>query len=199
MSNAFEKVKKLSVAWKVFIIAGVFALVFLGLSIGSAFASPARAANAIEAIGSIEDIKYTEEYKEKIDLAIEYYEAIGKNGLGESNNFSAAYEKAAKEAQAEKLTAAKGEYARLAIKAADNDDRNQIRKDIPQEDIVALIQKARAVVEEYFKDNYDAVENYDVLVNLEKKYAEQLEAAAPVETPQTQAPTGGEAEEIELC
>ena len=100
MSNAFEKVKKLSVAWKVFIIAGVFALVFLGLSIGSAFASPARAANAIEAIGSIEDIKYTEEYKEKIDLAIEYYEAIGKNGLGESNNFSAAYEKAAKEAQA---------------------------------------------------------------------------------------------------
>ena len=50
MNESFEKQKKLSLTWKIVIVAGALALVFLGLALGAAFASPAQAESAIKNI-----------------------------------------------------------------------------------------------------------------------------------------------------
>lgn len=191
MNESFEKQKKLSLAWKIVIVAGALALVFLGLALGAAFASPAQAESAIKNIGVV---SYTAESKEKIDAAIKRYEAVGANGLSESKNFGAAYIKAKVPAEwGEVLDAAKKEYVRLAIRAVDVAEKRREVDHHTDEDIIELIKKARAAADDYFKDEYDKIETYATLLLYEGKY--NVSAQQP-----TQGGSDSEEEtEIELC
>lgn len=191
MNESFEKQKKLSLTWKIVIVAGALALVFLGLALGAAFASPAQAESAIKNIGVV---SYTAESKEKIDAAVKRYEAVGANGLSESKNFGAAYIKAKVPAEwGEVLDAAKKEYVRLAIRAVDVAEKRREVDHHTDEDIIELIKKARAAADDYFKDEYDKIETYATLLLYEGKY--NVSAQQP-----TQGGSDSEEEtEIELC
>ena len=191
MNESFEKQKKLSLTWKIVIVAGALALVFLGLALGAAFASPAQAESAIKNIGVV---SYTAESKEKIDAAVKRYEAVGANGLSESKNFGAAYIKAKVPAEwGEALDAAKKEYVRLAIRAVDVAEKRREVDHHTDEDIIELIKKARAAADDYFKDEYDKIETYATLLLYEGKY--NVSAQQP-----TQGGSDSEEEtEIELC
>ena len=191
MNESFEKQKKLSLTWKIVIVAGALALVFLGLALGAAFASPAQAESAIKNIGIV---SYTAESKAKIDAAVKRYEAVGANGLSESKNFGAAYIKAKVPAEwGEVLDAAKKEYVRLAIRAVDVAEKRREVDHHTDEDIIELIKKARAAADDYFKDEYDKIETYATLLLYEGKY--NVSAQQP-----TQGGSDSEEEtEIELC
>lgn len=191
MNESFEKQKKLSLTWKIVIVAGALALVFLGLALGAAFASPAQAESAIKNIGVV---SYTAESKGKIDAAVKRYEAVGANGLSESKNFGAAYIKAKVPAEwGEVLDAAKKEYVRLAIRAVDVAEKRREVDHHTDEDIIELIKKARAAADDYFKDEYDKIETYATLLLYEGKY--NVSAQQP-----TQGGSDSEEEtEIELC
>ncbi len=191
MNESFEKQKKLSLTWKIVIVAGALALVFLGLALGAAFASPAQAESAIKNIGVV---SYTAESKKKIDAAVKRYEAVGANGLSESKNFGAAYIKAKVPAEwGEVLDAAKKEYVRLAIRAVDVAEKRREVDHHTDEDIIELIKKARAAANDYFKDEYDKIETYATLLLYEGKY--NVSAQQP-----TQGGSDSEEEtEIELC
>ena len=191
MNESFEKQKKLSLTWKIVIVAGALALVFLGLALGAGFASPAQAESAIKNIGVV---SYTAESKEKIDAAVKRYEAVGANGLSESKNFGVAYIKAKVPAEwGEVLDTAKKEYVRLAIRAVDVAEKRREVDHHTDEDIIELIKKARAAADDYFKDEYDKIETYATLLLYEGKY--NVSAQQP-----TQGGSDSEEEtEIELC
>ena len=192
MSGSVEKSKGLSLTWKIIITTAALALIFLGLSIGAAFASPVRANNAIDKIGAV---SYTADSKKKIDLAIEYYDAVGKNGLKEYKHFGAAYLKANLSVKsAEKLDAAKKEYVRLAIRAIEVAEQRRVVDNYTDEDIIALVKKARAAADEYFKNDYGKIETYSSLIGFEQEY--------DVSADQSQSGGGSSSEEdteIELC
>ena len=168
MSASSEKRKGISPVWKLVIIAGALALIFLGLAIGAAFASPAQAKSAIDRIGKV---SYTAESKEKIDNAIKSYDVIGKNGLKDSKHFGAKYlRKNASAELTERLENAKKEYVRLAIRAVDVAEKRREVDHHTDEEIVELIAKARAAAEEYFKGEFDKIATYATLLSYEEKY-----------------------------
>jgi hypothetical protein len=183
--------KKISNTVKFVIVVAAFLVVFIGLAIGAAFASPARASDSIDAIGKV---SYTAESKQKIDAAIADYEAIGENTLGESTLFGESYLASTnREELKEKLTEAEKEYVRLAIKTATVAEKRKIADGYTNAQLAQIVAEARAATDEYFKDNYDEVETYADLVALEEKYGK-------VETSDEDASNADEKEEqIELC
>lgn len=189
--------KKLSLSLKFVIVLGVLALVLFGLSIGAAFASPNRAEQAVDEIGTV---TYTVESKEKIDNAIALYDDIGSKTLGESLLFSKSYLSAAKsEELSEKLNQAKKEYVRLAIKSAVVAEQRKYAEKYTDEDIAAFVSAAREATDEYFKDNYDEVETYADLTALEEKYGSLITSESPEEDDNSAPDNSQEEEDIELC
>lgn len=176
MSNV--KTKKLPLLAKITILLSVLAIVFLSLSIISASYSVSRTVDAIDAIGEVE---YTEESKEKIDLALSYYASLDRNlGLDEKiTNF-------------DNLTAAKREYVRLGIKRAYLADKNGEAEDIVKQ----YVAEARQSFNEYCSTGECTnISNYKDLTDLEEKYASD---STPVQDNSSPAESSKE-EEIELC
>jgi hypothetical protein len=181
--------KKLTLTVKIVIALGVLAVIFFGLSIGAAFASPYRARKAIESIGVV---TYTDESKEKIDNAIEYYNDIGKNTLGESALVGTIYTNANKSEELENtLNEAKRAYTNLAIKNAIVSENRKYVEGYSYDDLVEIFAYARSVIDDYFKGSTD-FENYEEFANLEKKYAVQSDG-------NEDDSNNSSDEEIELC
>ncbi|MBP5593097.1 MAG: hypothetical protein J6X75_02880 [Clostridia bacterium] len=186
-----ETKKRLSLSTKIIIITAILAIIFLGLSIGAAFASPIRAYQAVKEIGIV---AYTAESKERIDSASRYYNSIGKNGLGESRHIGAFFVEQNRSLEIEEiLLSAKKEYVRLAIRAVEVADQRKEVEHKTDEDIVKLIAKADEAVEEYFKGDYDQIETYSVLLTFKDKY----NVLANVPTNQNSG--NSEDVDIELC
>jgi hypothetical protein len=159
--------KKLSKTLKLVIVLSVFAVVFLALAIGAAFASPYRAEEAINSIGKV---TYTAESKQKIDNAITYYNDIGKNTLGESALVGKAYKEANKNEELEKtLEEAKRAYTNLAIKNAIVSENRKYVENYTTEDLTAIFSATRAVIDDYFPGSTD-FENYEEFAIYEKNY-----------------------------
>ncbi|MBQ8356284.1 MAG: hypothetical protein IJX39_00590 [Clostridia bacterium] len=175
MSNSF--IKKIPLIWKVTAVLGVLALVFLGLSIGSAVYSVNRTVEAIDAIGEVE---YTEASKQKIDLALSYYGALDPN-IGLPDQIT----------NIDTLTAAKREYVRLGIKRAYVADKNGEAADTVKQ----YVTEARANFDEYCASGECTdISNYADLTALEEKYGGGTQAPSQ-STPSDSS--GGE--DIELC
>ena len=172
------KTKKLPFAGKLAIIFAVLAVAFLILSIVSANYSVNRTASAIDAIGTVE---YTDASKEKIDLALSYYNSLDA-GIGLPDKIT----------NIEQLDAAKLEYVRLGIKKAYLADKNGEA----EETVKQYVQDARASFDEYCTTgDCDSISNYEDLIALEQKYISDAEA------PNNSSPSdsNAEEEEIELC
>lgn len=190
-----SKVKKLSVGLKITIILAVFAVAFSAFIISTSVYTVKRADAAVKAIGTV---TYTDESKEKIDIASEYVDEIGVNGLSQSTYFSAPFISLANvKALNEKITEAKKEYVRLAIKTAVVADQRKYAENYSDEEISEIIADARRATDEYFKDDYEDVETYSSLTELEERYGVTV-ADDDSSAEQPQEPAGGE-EEIELC
>lgn len=189
--NVFSAFAKLKTTVKISIIAGVFAVIFLGLAIGAAFASPVRARQAIEDIGQV---TFTAESKEKIDNAILYYEGLGKNTLGESAHFGKTYLKAYRTEELDTtLTAAKREYVRLAIKNAVVADRRKFAENYSAAELTAIVKETRAVIDDYCKGCTD-FEFYQEFTALEKEYT-----GGENQAPSAGGAAGEEPVEPDLC
>ena len=170
--------QKMPFAGKLAILFAILAVVFLILSIVSAKYSVSRTIDAINEIG---DVEYSNTSKEKIDLALSYY-----------NNLDAGIGLPDKITNSEQLRAAKMEYVRLGIKKAYLADKNGEA----EEGVKQYVADARASFDEYCTNgDCTSISNYEDLIALEQKYA--LEA----ETPNTSSPSENntEAEEPELC
>lgn len=173
--------KKRSLTGKIVIILVILAIIFLSLSIASALYSVNRAADAIDAIGTVE---YTQESKARIDAAEEAYEALDKN-LGLQNKIG----------NADVLSHAKEEYVRLAIKkmylAIKQGEENEL--------ISTYIADARAAFDTYFTEaDSSLVSNYEDLTDAEANFSNQNQPSTEV-SPQNTSPDEEEEEEIELC
>ena len=172
------KTKKLPFAAKFSITAAVLAVVFLILSIVSAEFSVSRTVKAIDNIG---DVEFSDESKEKIDLARTYYDALDEN-----------LELDKKITNANKLTEAEFEYVRLAIKKAYLADKNGE----PEETVAEYVAQAREIFGEYCSTGEcKNISNYNDLTALEAKYSGTSAPAAPAAS----SGSSGAAEEIELC
>lgn len=172
------KTKKLPFAGKLTIAFAVLAVVFLILSIVSANYSVNRTVDAIDAIGTVE---YTATSKEKIDLALSYYNSLDA-GIGLPDKIT----------NIEQLDAAKLEYVRLGIKKAYLADKN----DEAEETVKQYVADARASFDEYCTTgDCTGISNYEDLIALEQKYKSETEA------PNNSSPSDSntEEEEIELC
>ena len=172
--------KKRSLTGKLVIILVILAIVFLSLSIASAFYSIDRATSAINAIGTVE---YTEESKVRIDEAEEAYQALDKN-LGLQNKIS----------NSDALSQAKQEYVRLAIKKM----YLAIKQGEEKEEINTYISDARTAFDTYFTEaDAHLISNYEDLTEAEANFANQdpaLAGSSPDETSPAE-----EEEELELC
>lgn len=175
MSN--RKKQKLPFTVRLAITFAVLAVVFLTLSIVSATYSVNR---TIDAIGAIGEVDYSEASKEKIDLALSYYNALDTNlDLPE------------KVTNAEALTNAKREYVRLGIKKAYLADK----KGEAEETVKQYVAEARQSFDEYFSDgDGSSISNFEDLIALEKKYSSDAQAPESA-SPQDKSPE----ENIELC
>ena len=172
------KTKKLPFAGKLAIIFAVLAVAFLILSIVSANYSVNRTVDAIDAIGTVE---YTDTSKEKIDLALSYYNSLDA-GIGLPDKIT----------NVELLNAAKLEYVRLGIKRAYLADKNGEA----EQTVKQYVQDARVSFDEYCTTgDCDSISNYEDLIALEQKYISDAEA------PNNSSPSDSntEEEEIELC
>lgn len=134
------------------------ALLCLVLSVFSAKSSVTRTIDAISDIGKV---VYTEECKEKIDLAVSYYNKLDPNlHLKEKITNNDEFEK-------DKI-----EYARLAIKAAKVADARKVAEGYSSADVKKYVTDARKVLEEYLTEKqYSLVENYVDLTALEAEYS----------------------------
>lgn len=172
-----EKTNKLSFAVKFSIVMAILAVVFFVLSIVSAEYSVNRTVGAIEAIG---DVEFSDESKDKIDLARSYYESLDAN-----------LDLDQKITNADKLTDAEFEYVRLAIKKAYLADKNGE----PEAEVAEYISQARQIFGEYCSTGECTnISNYADLVALEEKYSGLSAPAAPTASNNAEAE-----EEIELC
>lgn len=143
-------------------------VVCLGLSVFSVKASVTRVNDAIAQIG---EVSYSEACKERIDRAVDYYNAL-------DDNFNL------KEQVADQDTfeAAKLEYARLAIKAASVAKQRQKADGYSADDIRTYVEAAREVVNSYLTpDEYSQISNYGDLTSLESEYAASAGSAGAVE------------------
>ncbi|MCM1334313.1 MAG: hypothetical protein NC084_08655 [Bacteroides sp.] len=164
----------MSAAAKLSLALAALAAVFLALSVVSANLSVSRTVNAIGAIGTVE---FSDQSKEKIDLALTYYAELDPNLALES-----------KITNADELSAAKFEYVRLAIKKAYLADKNGDEK------AAEYTAEAREIFDEYCSTGEcKAIANYDDLTALEEKYS------AGTSDNSTASNTPAPAEEIELC
>lgn len=172
------KTKKLPFAGKLAIIFVVLAVAFLILSIVSANYSVNRTIDAINEIG---DVEYSNTSKEKIDLALSYYNSLDA-GIGLPDKIT----------NIEQLNTAKLEYVRLGIKKAYLADKNGEA----EESIKQYVADARSSFDEYCTNgDCTSISNYEDLIALEQKYASEAE------TPNNSSPSDNntEEEEIELC
>lgn len=150
----------------------------LGLSVASAFASVRTAEDAIDAIAAQGKVTYGDASRSAIDAAVAAVDALDPNlDLdGKVENLA-------------DLDAAKAEYARLAIKTADQANRRKLADGNTDEQIAQLVADARAVVDAYFtEDQYGLVENYADLVALEAEVSSAADdAPAQAESASTEA------------
>lgn len=172
------KINTISFAVKLTIALAVLSVIFLGLSIISAEYSVSRTAKAIEAIGTVD---FSDQSKEKIDLARSYYSALDKNlDLDKKIDNS------------DKLTAAEFEYIRLAIKRAYLADKNGE----PEEVVSEYITQARSIFNEYCASGECVnISNYADLTALEEKYSPSEKSQNNSSNSENSEPQ----EEIELC
>lgn len=191
MSDLKKKVsvKKLSLSVKLAVILAAAAIVFLILAIAAAKVSVNRTVQAIKDIG---DVTYDEAGKEKLDIAISYY-----NELDTDINLDK------KVSNYDDLTAAKAEYVRLAIKTAVVADQRKIADGNTPEEIAALLAEARQAAEEYLTpEQYELVENYEELTALEQSdaYWPLLNGESGAGTPAGSDDAGeDDGEEPEIC
>lgn len=136
----------------------VAAVACLGLAVLSAKLSVTRTEKAISNIG---EVTYSEECKDKIDLAVSYYNALDTNLKLDK-----------KITNTEDFDTAKIEYVRLAIKAAVVADERKEAEDYSTADVQEFITAARETLEAYLLDvQYEQVENYSDLTALESAYS----------------------------
>lgn len=172
------KTKKLPFVGKLTILLAVLAVTFLILSIVSANYSVTRTVDAIDAIGEVE---YSDASKEKIDIAISYYNSLDES-LGLADKIT----------NIGKLNAAKLEYVRLGIKKAYLADKNGEA----EETVKQYVTDARQSFDDYCNTEDSAsISNYGDLIALEQKYTSDSKA------PENSSPSNdlNEGEEIELC
>ena len=167
---------KTGTALKFTVALAVLAVLFLLLSVVSVNLSVSRTVKAIDNIGTVE---LSDESKEKIDTALEYYGALDPN-LDLQNKIT----------NADELSSAKFEYVRLAIKSAYLADKNGEDEATVKE----YIELARQSFDEYCSTGEcKNVSNYDDLTALESKYSDGgVDASQNTGSPEP-------AEEIELC
>ena len=178
--------KKLSNTAKLVIVLVVLAIVFLGLSIGSAFYSVDR---TIKAIDSIDSVTYSEESENKIDTAIKYYEKLDRN-LKLDTKITNYY----------KLEQAKKDFVRITIKNAVVSDQRKIAENLSDNDIVAFILEVDEKAEKYLDaGELEQIENYEDLLNLKSKYSKLLESSSSEDSTGSEAGSEEGSDEVELC
>lgn len=169
--------KKQTLSVRLTILLAVLAALFLALSVVSAVCSVKRTVDAIDAIGNVE---FSDECRDRINLAKNYYDSLDSN-LGLPGRVT----------NAEKLTEAKREYVRLSIKRAyladkDGEDEETVRQ---------YVADARQSYDELCSSGDCAViSNYEDLIALEEKLAFGAGTSEP-SSPSDES----EEEEIELC
>lgn len=158
-----------------------------GLSAAGAYASVNGAQDAIAAITESGKVTFSEESRQAIDAAVEAVDGLDENFAGGVGNL-------------DDLQAAEVEYARLAIKTADQADRRKLADGISDEEVAQAVQAAREAVDAYFdEDSYQLVPNYDDLVRLEASYAAQLGGEAQAAPSAASSDAAEEDVEVELC
>lgn len=134
------------------------AVICLGLSFVSAKGSVTRTIHAISNIG---DVTYSEESKEKLDLAVTYYNALDTN-LDLKDKIT----------NIDEFNTAKIEYTRLAIKAAKVADARKTAEGYSSADVQKFVAEARTIADTYLtEEQYSLVENYADLKALEADYS----------------------------
>ena len=161
-------------------ILAILAALSLALSVSAAAYSVRRTEEAIDALG---DIKYDTDSQQRLDTAIEYYDALDTNIHLDERVDSAA------------LDAAKQEYVRLAIRTAVVLDQRKAADGNTDEEIIAAIEAARTAVDGYCAAPVcEQIANYADLAELEARYTAPQAAV----TDSSPASSGGD-EEIQLC
>lgn len=159
-----NKLKKSTI---VLIVFAVVAAILAGWSI------PAQVARVNSDIDSIGTVEYTDSCKQKIDAAVDHYNALDSQ-LNLKSQVKGLW----------KLDAAKVEYCRLAIKDASVADARQKVDNLTSTDVQNKVTAARAVVTKYLtSDDYANVKNYSDLTTLETKYAPSSGSSSSVDIP----------------
>lgn len=159
-----DKLKKSTIALIVFfVLAGALA----------AWSIPAQVSRVDSDIENIGDVVYTDSCKQKIDAAVDHYNALDAQ-LNLQSQVKGLW----------KLDAAKVEYCRLAIKDASVADARQKVDNLTTTDVQNKVTAARDVVTKYLTaDDYSNVKNYSDLTSLETKYNASSGSSSSVDIP----------------
>lgn len=171
--------KKLSLTIKLVIVLAVLAIIFFSLALTSALYSVNRTIRAIDAIGTVE---YSEESREKIDLANTYY-----NSLDDNLHLKTAI------TNSDTLNRAKLRYVAAVIWELHLAD--EANADGGNDAVVKnLIDEARTSYEEFFtQDASENIPNFHYLPEAEAKYGGNAVQSG------NSSDGDQEEEEIELC
>ncbi len=151
----------------------VLIVFFVVAAILAAWSIPAQVDRVNSDIESIGDVTYTDSCKQKIDAAVDHYNALDAQ-LNLQSQVKGLW----------KLDAAKIEYCRLAIKDASVAEARQKVDNLSTADVQNKVTAARAVVTKYLtSDDYSNVKNYSDLTTLESKYSTSSGSSSSVDIP----------------
>lgn len=173
---------------KVTIVVSILAVVFLGLSIGSAFYSVNRSKSSIDAIGNITvDSDLTlKSAKERLDKAITDYEKLDRNLKLDKkiDNIDVLYEK-------------EREFVNVAILLANSVDQQKVKLNLTNQDVAKYILDIDQYKNSYITDDeFQSLASYETYETLKEQYKDFL--AEEANNSEQQSGQTDE-EEIELC
>lgn len=180
--------KKLNKYVLALIVTFSFVLLFLGLSIGSAFYTVNRTKKSIDNIGKIvvdEDLTLTTS-KGKIDKAITNYEKLDRNiGLDKKIN------------NIEKLNESKKEFVNVSIILAISVDNQKVKLELSDTDVAKYVSDISDYQQAYItKEEFEGLANYADYLIIYEKYKDLIGTS---DSNDSGSSSGGGEEEIEIC
>lgn len=181
--------KKLNKYVLALIITFSFALLFLGLSIGSAIYTVERSKKSIDNIGKIvvdDDLTLTTS-KAKLDKAITNYEKLDRN---------INLDKQIK--NIDKLNDSKKEFVNVSIVLAISVDNQKVKLELSDSDVAKYVSDIAEYQKAYItEDEFKELDKYDDYLIIYEKYKDLIGNSAS-SSDNSQSGSGGE-EEIEIC
>lgn len=171
------------------IITFSFAVLFLGLSIGSAIYTVERSKKSIDNIGKIvvdDDLTLTTS-KSKLDKAITNYEKLDRN---------ISLDKQIK--NIDKLNESKKEFVNVSIILAISVDNQKVKLELSDSDVAKYVSDISEYQKEYItEDEFKELDKYNDYLIIYEKYKDLIGSSSSSDSGSSSS-SGGE-EEIEIC